>query len=58
MRVLRGLLSICECAVFPFGFEAGLWDLIVLVPDYCLFFKHCAHCLSGPGCFKTNDVVS
>ena len=26
-------LSICVCA-FPFGFEGGLWDLIVLVPGH------------------------
>ena len=25
------------CA-FPFGFEGGLWDLIVLVPDCCFSF--------------------
>ena len=25
-------------ASFPFGFEGGLWDLIVLVPDHCLSF--------------------
>ena len=35
---LCGHLSICECASFPFGFENGLWDLIVLVPDHCLSF--------------------
>ena len=32
MRVLRERLSICECASFPFGFEGGVWDLIVLTP--------------------------
>ena len=37
MRVLRGRLSFCECA-FPFGFEGGMWDSIVLVPDHCLSF--------------------
>ena len=21
---------------FPFGFEGGVWDLIVLIPDHCL----------------------
>ena len=25
-------------ASFPFGFEGGLWDLIVLVPGHCLSF--------------------
>ena len=23
------VLSICVCASFPFGFEGGIWDLIV-----------------------------
>ena len=34
--ILRGGLSICECASCPFGFEGGMWDLLVLVQDYCL----------------------
>ena len=38
MRVLRGRLSVCECASFPFGFEGRMWDLIALVPDNCLSF--------------------
>ena len=29
---------VCVCASFPFGFEGGMWDLIVVVPDHCLFF--------------------
>ena len=32
---LAWALSICECASFPFGFEGGMGDLIVFVPDYC-----------------------
>ena len=26
---------------FPFGFEGGMWDVIVLIPDHCLsiYFK-------------------
>ena len=28
----------CACASFPFGFEAGAWDLIVLVPDHRFAF--------------------
>ena len=35
--VFREHLSICVCS-FPFGFEDGMWDLTVLIPDYCLFF--------------------
>ena len=25
-------------ASFPFGFEGEMWNLIVLVPDYCFSF--------------------
>ena len=40
MRVFRERLSICMCASFPFGFEDGVWDLIVLrvTLDHCLSF--------------------
>ena len=24
--------------LFPLGFEGGMWDLIVVVPDYCFTF--------------------
>ena len=27
---------LCVCASFPFGFEGGMWNLIVLIPDHCL----------------------
>ena len=37
MRVFRERLSIlCVCPSFHFGFDGGMWDLIVLIPDYCL----------------------
>ena len=26
---------LCVCLSFPFGFEGGVWDLIVLIPDHC-----------------------
>ena len=29
---------LCMCVSLPFGFESGMWDLIVLVPDHCLYF--------------------
>ena len=29
----------CVYASFPFGFEGGMWDLIVLLPDYCFPFN-------------------
>ena len=28
-------MNLCVCAPFPFGFESGMWDLIVLIPDLC-----------------------
>ena len=35
MRVFRVCLSICVCASVPFGFEGGMWDLIVFIPNRC-----------------------
>ena len=32
------LPSIYVFSYFPFGFEGRMWDLIVSVPDRCLFF--------------------
>ena len=38
LRVFRERLSICVFACFfSFGFESGMWDLIVLVTYYYLF---------------------
>ena len=34
VHVFRERLSICVCPSFPFGFEGGMWD--VLIPDHCL----------------------
>ena len=36
------LPSIYVFSYFPFGFEGGMWDLIVSVPDHCLpfYLKH------------------
>ena len=34
----RKLSSIYVFSYFPFGFEGGIWDLIVSVPDHCLSF--------------------
>ena len=34
VRVLCGRLSISVCSSFPFGFEGGMWDLIVLIPGH------------------------
>ena len=38
VRVFRERISTWVCASFPFGFNGGMWNLIVLVPDYCLSF--------------------
>ena len=34
----RKLPSIYVSSYFPFGFEGRIWDLIVSVPDHCLYF--------------------
>ena len=34
----RKLSSIYVFSYFPFGFEGGIWDLIVSVSDHCLSF--------------------
>ena len=31
------------CASFPFGFQGGKWDLIVLTPDHCLSVYFLSH---------------
>ena len=36
MHVFRERLSVSVCCSFPFGFEDGVWDLIILIPDHCL----------------------
>ena len=38
MRVFRERLSVCLFASFPYGFEGGMWDLIVFIPDDRLSF--------------------
>ena len=35
---------ICECTSFPFGFEGGVWDLVVLFPDHCPSFYLLSFC--------------
>ena len=37
-RAFRKLVSIYVFSYFPFGFEGGIWDLILSVPDHCLSF--------------------
>ena len=37
VRVFRECLSICVCVFFPFSFEGGRRDLIVLDPADCFF---------------------
>ena len=41
VSVCRESLSVCEC-FFSFGFENRIWELVVLVPSYCvsLNFTH------------------
>ena len=48
IHVFRECLTISVCVSFPFGFEGGMWDSILLVPDYCLsfYFSLTSNCLS------------
>ena len=32
-------IKLCVCASFPFDFEGGMCDLIVLVPGHCISFN-------------------
>ena len=34
LRMACGRLSISVCSSSPFGFEGGMWDLIVLIPGH------------------------
>ena len=46
MGVIHGCSSILCVSSFPSGFEVGVWDMIVLIPDYCIsiYFKAlCQH---------------
>ena len=36
VRVFRERLSIFCVSSFSFGFEGGMWKLILLIPDHCL----------------------
>lgn len=38
LGVSRKRLLICVWASYPFGFEVEAWDLIILVPDLCIYF--------------------
>ena len=38
VRVFRELLSVSVYNSFPFGFEGGIWDLILLMPEPSLLF--------------------
>ena len=30
------VFNLCVCASLPFGFDGGMWDLFVLVPNHLL----------------------
>ena len=36
LRVSFVIVFQSVCVLFPFGFEGGMWDLSVLIPDHCL----------------------
>ena len=35
-------VKFCVCPSFPYGIEGGMWDVVVLISDYCLsiYFAH------------------
>ena len=43
--VFRGHWSVCVYASFPFGFEGGMWDLVVLLSDHCLSIYLVLYCI-------------
>ena len=45
--MFRERLLFCMCASFPFSFEDGICDLVVLVPDYCLSIYFAAAANTG-----------
>ena len=54
LHVFYKRLSICVYTSFPFGFEGGMWDLIILVPDHFLSFYFASYavlltCISFKG---------
>ena len=36
MHVFSERLSICVFPSVPFGFDGGMWDLVIIFPDHCL----------------------
>ena len=38
MSIMKVYQFVCARASFPVGFECGMWDFIILVPDHCLSF--------------------
>ena len=38
-------LPLCMCASFPYGPKSGMWGLIVLVSDHCLFLLFFLSCI-------------
>lgn len=34
--ISRTLINFCVCPSFPFGFQSGMWNFIILIPDHWL----------------------
>ena len=51
----RKLPSIYVVSYFPFGFEGRMWDLIVSVPDQCLYFYLTSHNVKYLKCLLENN---
>ena len=46
---------VCVCVIFPFGFESGMWDLIVLIPDHCLLIYFSLERVEDTDCFNIDS---
>ena len=47
------IVNVCELvSSFPFGFDGGMWVLIVLIPDRCLSI----YFISGPSLSLVADL--
>ena len=51
VRVIREHLSVCVRSSFPFGFEGGIWDLIIFFSDHCLLLYF--RCMGSSPCFPS-----
>ena len=56
LRVFCECLLICNVVSFPFGFEDGIWDLIVLIPYLLIAAFLCTLLIIWTGSFLVLGV--